>query len=37
MPGIVVELGHFALCLALVVAILQCVLPILGLRRDSLG
>ncbi len=37
MPDVVVELGHFALCLALVVAVLQCVLPILGLRNDSLG
>ena len=37
MPDVIVELGHFALCLALVVAVLQFLLPILGLRQDSLG
>ena len=36
-PGIVVELGHFALCLALVVSVLQAVVPLVGLRRESLG
>ncbi len=37
MPDIVVELGHFALCLALVAAVLQCLVPIWGISRDSLN
>ncbi|HIP77388.1 MAG TPA: heme lyase CcmF/NrfE family subunit [Kiloniellaceae bacterium] len=37
MPDIIVEFGHFALCLALVVAVLQCVVPLAGLRNDSLS
>ena len=37
MPDIVVEFGHFTLCLALVVAVLQCLVPIWGLSRDSLN
>ena len=37
MPDIVVEFGHYALCLALIVAVLQSVVPLVGLRVDSLG
>ena len=36
-PGIVVEFGHFSLCLALVVSLLQFVVPLAGLRRESLA
>ncbi len=37
MPDIIVESGHFALCLALVVAVLQSIVPLVGLQRDSLN
>ena len=37
MPDVIIELGHFALCLALIVAVLQCALPLIGLRLESLG
>ena len=36
-PGMIVEFGHFALCLALIVAALQCAVPLIGLQRDSLN
>jgi len=37
MPDVIVEFGHFALCLALIVAALQCVVPLVGVRTGSLG
>ena len=37
MPDVIVEVGHFALCLAMIVAVLQCALPLIGLRLESLS
>ncbi|MCW2308915.1 cytochrome c-type biogenesis protein CcmF [Rhodobium gokarnense] len=33
----IVEFGHFALCLALVVALAQAVVPLIGVARDHAG
>ena len=33
----IVELGHLALCVAFVVAVLQSVVPLVGVRNDSVG
>ncbi len=33
----IVEFGHFALCLALIVAALQCVVPLIGVRSGALA
>ena len=33
----IVEFGHFALCLALIVAVLQATVPLFGLRTESLA
>ena len=37
MPDMIVELGHFTLCLALIVAVLQSLVPFAGLRSGSLS